>query len=63
MEYRNAAFNSFGMIDCEINHPVYGWVPFTADPHDIEPIGVVVFNAAKGNAAPYVAPPMSSEGR
>lgn len=34
MEYRNAKFIKDGMIDCEINHPVYGWIPFTANPAD-----------------------------
>lgn len=32
--YRNPAYNSHGTIDCEINHPVYGWIPFTVDPTD-----------------------------
>jgi len=57
MEYRNPIFTASGAIDCEINHPVYGWIPFTADPNDVEPIGAEVFNAAKAAAAPYVAPP------
>ena len=29
MEFRNPAYNAFGTIDCEINHPVYGWIPHT----------------------------------
>ena len=57
MEFRNAQYNQFGTIDCEINHPGYGWIPFTADPNDVEPLGAVVFEAAKDGAAPYVAPP------
>jgi hypothetical protein len=57
MEYRKPIFTASGAIDCEINHPVYGWIPFTADPNDIEPIGAEVFNAAKDSAAPYAAPP------
>jgi len=57
MEYRNPIFTASGAIDCEINHPAYGWIPFTADPNDVEPIGAEVFNAAKDSAAPYVAPP------
>jgi hypothetical protein len=61
MEYRNPVFNSFGTIDCEIEHPEFGWIPFTADPNDVEPIGAEVFNAAKGSAAPYVAPPPPPE--
>jgi hypothetical protein len=61
MDYRNPTYNAFGTIDCEINHPVYGWIPFTADPADIEPIGAEVFNAAKDSAAPYVAPPAPTD--
>lgn len=34
MEYRNAQRLENGWIDCEINHPVYGWIPFTCDPND-----------------------------
>lgn len=56
MQFRNAQHNAFGTIDCEIEHPVYGWIPFTADPNDVEPLGAEVFNAAKGTAATYVAP-------
>ena len=57
MNFRNAKYNQFGTIDCEIEHPVYGWVPFTADPADVEPLGAEVFNAAKAEAAEYIAPP------
>lgn len=34
MEYRNPTYTRTGLIDCEINHPVYGWIPFTVDPED-----------------------------
>ena len=34
MEYRNARNISNTVIDCEINHPTYGWIPFTCDPTD-----------------------------
>lgn len=34
MEYRNAKHINETMIDCEINHPTYGWIPFTCDPND-----------------------------
>ena len=47
------------IIDCEIEHPVYGWIPFTANPNDSEPIGKDVFNACvagvAGPVAPYIA--------
>lgn len=35
MNYRNAKNLADGRIDCEIKHPTYGWIPFTADPNDI----------------------------
>jgi hypothetical protein len=31
MEYRNAKHIGQNRIDCEINHPVYGWIPYTCD--------------------------------
>ena len=37
--YRNAVMSEDGRIDCEINHPTYGWIPFTADPNDQEQHG------------------------
>jgi hypothetical protein len=65
MDYRNAVYNALGSIDCEINHPTYGWIPFTADPNDFEPLGSEIFNAAKSGATPYVptppAPPTKAE--
>lgn len=29
MEFRSPAYNGQGTIDCEINHPQYGWIPHT----------------------------------
>lgn len=58
MEFRNAIFNAAGNIDCEINHPQLGWIPFTADPADVDPIGLEVFAAAlEMGPSPYVPPP------
>jgi hypothetical protein len=34
MEYRNPQMLENGWIDCEIEHPEYGWIPFTCDPND-----------------------------
>lgn len=44
----------------EIDHPVLGWIPFLADPNDIEPLGKEMFNAAvaAGNIAAYVTLPI-----
>lgn len=61
MNFRNAKYNGFGTIDCEIEHPDFGWIPFTADPNDVEPIGAEVFNTAKATAAAYVEPPVDLE--
>ena len=36
MNYRNAQYNAFGTIDCEIEHPAYGWIPYTLDPTDTD---------------------------
>lgn len=48
-------------IDCEIEHPVHGWIPFTANPNDVEPLGKEVYDACvageAGPIAPYVPPP------
>ena len=63
-EYRNPAFTASGRIDCEINHPVLGWIPFTLDASDTG----TEFDAAEldaeiraaGNIAPY-APPSEAD--
>ena len=34
MQWRNPTRNAAGTIDVEINHPRYGWIPFTADAAD-----------------------------
>lgn len=52
LEYRNAVLNGDGTFDCEINHPQFGWIPFTADPNDVEPHGRAIWaaiNEAQGN--------------
>lgn len=46
LQWRNAAYNPDGTIDCEI---LLGgeWLPFTASPDDVEPHGVELFYALK----------------
>jgi hypothetical protein len=34
MEYRNPISKSDTTVDCEINHPQHGWIPFTCNPED-----------------------------
>lgn len=36
MNYRNARYISASVIDCEIEHPQYGWIPYTLDPSDTD---------------------------
>tara|TARA_A100000172_G_C3031788_1_gene106983 strand:- start:200 stop:610 length:411 start_codon:yes stop_codon:yes gene_type:complete len=33
-EHRNAKYISEKIIDCEINHPNHGWIPFACNPDD-----------------------------
>jgi hypothetical protein len=39
LEFRNVERNADGTFDVEINHPILGWVPFTASPTDCEAHG------------------------
>ena len=61
MEYRNAKHIANGLIDCEINHPDHGWIPFTCDPADTGALFDVVAlydaMAADPETAPYVYVP------
>jgi hypothetical protein len=58
MDIRNPIFTADNSVDCEINHPQFGWIPFTADPSDVEAHGREIYAAAiaMGPAA-YVEPP------
>jgi hypothetical protein len=53
VEYRTPAFNASGSIDVEINHPDFGWIPFTASPDDCEDHGRQMFADLQPEAAPY----------
>ena len=61
MEIRNPSFTQSGLIDCEINHPTFGWIPFTAAATDSEELGrqihADILSGKAGEIAPYVAPP------
>lgn len=45
LDYRNVVEIDGGRFDCEINHPDFGWIPFTADPDDVEPHGRGIWTA------------------
>ena len=62
MQIRHPRFSrpDLKQIDCEIEHPKLGWIPFTTTPDDVEETGRQVFDAcidgAAGAVAPYVQP-------
>lgn len=39
LKWKEPQYNWDGTIDVEIYHPLWGWIPFTASPTDIEPYG------------------------
>lgn len=45
--FRNVVALPDGRFDCEIEHPQFGWIPFTADPNDVEPHGRAIWAAIK----------------
>ena len=60
-EYKNAkVVNEDGDIDCEINHPTHGWIPFTVNIKDVgSDVDVKKLSDAiktKGDAKAYIAP-------
>lgn len=59
MEFRNAFYSrqDGSAIDMEVNHPTFGWIPFTATAQDPEAHGRELFAlASAGTVAPYVSP-------
>lgn len=65
MNFKNAVFCAAdnARIDMEIEHPDFGWIPFTADPTDVEQHGRDLYAAALTSALPYVAPVYTPEQR
>lgn len=60
-EIRNPHYNARNTIDCEIEHPVYGWIPYTTNPNAVEgsqPYQVLasILAGEAGEIAPYIAP-------
>lgn len=53
---RNPSYLANGNIDCEYNHPVYGWIPFTASPDDVEELGRTIFQHITESGDLVVAP-------
>lgn len=62
INHKNAKFISADTIDCEIEHPTLGWIPFTLNKDDTSP-GIDIaelFEAVSKDAIPYT-PPTSKE--
>lgn len=61
MKYRSAQYiNDNGWIDCEIEHPEFGWIPYLLDPADtdmtIDNNALLAAMASAGDVAAYVPP-------
>lgn len=63
MNTKNAQYNVAGGIDCEIEHPRFGWIPFTASPDDEESKGRELFVLLDEDSATlaYVPPIIDEE--
>lgn len=57
MKIRNPKYTATGRIDCEINHPEFGWLPFTASPDDPEAHGREIFVLAEAMGPAAYDPP------
>jgi len=63
MNYRNAKFTAQpNIIDCEIEHPKFGWIPYTLDPADtdqtVNNADLMALIQGRNDVAEYVAPPV-----
>jgi hypothetical protein len=60
MNYRNAKYIDGTRIDCEIEHSVHGWIPYTLDPTDTDMTvnnnDLLAAMTAAGNVAALVPP-------
>ena len=61
MKYRNAKYiNDSGWIECEINHPEFGWIPYGLNPADTDMTvnndDLLAAMAKAGDVAAYVPP-------
>jgi hypothetical protein len=61
MKYRNAKYiNDNGWVECEINHPEFGWIPYGLNPADTDMTvnndDLLAAMAKAGDVAAYVPP-------
>lgn len=61
MNIRNARHAAGGMIDCDYEHPKFGWIPFTANPGDVEQIGRDIHALALLGVVEAELPPTQEE--
>ena len=54
MNYRNAKYTESGAIDCEIEHPDYGWISTTLSADDDETSELFATVVSENNVADYV---------
>jgi len=63
MRYKNPRYTAQGDIDIELDHPEFGWIPFTASPNDVDNEGGralfrEIVAKEPGHVAPYEGPPL-----
>lgn len=69
MIYRNARYNdaSNRVVDCEISHPKFGWLPYTLVPEDVggfvESRKLLEIMVGRQDVADFVEPFVSDEER
>mgnify|MGYP000998540394 CR=1 FL=1 len=55
---RNPIYNAVGTIDCELDHPAHGWIPYTASADDSDEscraIYQLLVDGQFGEISPYV---------
>lgn len=65
MNVRNPRVSGNGGYNCEINHEIYGWIPFTAHPQDIVEFGRQVYQEIQeghhGEIGTFVASVLTKE--
>lgn len=61
MQVKNPIFSSAsGQIDCDVDHPIYGWIPFTARADGDDVSRAVYADALAQKPAPFTPPPQPS---
>lgn len=59
--YRNPQFTESGCIDCEVEHPQFGWIPATLSPDDPPTADLFAEIVASGDVTPAPVPNLDAE--